>query len=424
MIIDCGVIVSNSDSDMPSAAGDSVNGGMPHRAIAALGLVTIAAYGCGYYAFGVLLGPILDDTGWSEAVVAAAFSASILIGALGAGQAGRLIDQHGARPLMLLGGLVGCAFYAAAAVATNQFLFLSTYALGGGLLSASGFYHVTQATAAKTATGNPARAIMLLTVYGAFAGPIYLPATGFLVEATDWRTTMILLASVSATGFMVAALVIGKTTKVAKPAGPAPSVGQALRDPVARTLLVSSFIGSVGLGTLMVYQVPLMVAAGLSLSTAASVAGVRGFAQFAGRVGIIPVQPHIGARQILTGAYALAGMSAVILAFSGNVPVALVFVATAGIAIGIWSPMTAIYAHELVPLSRVATLMGTERMLSGFGNATGPLVAGIVAEATGGRGPTIIIACVGAMAAALILALPTRRQDHETASSKTTEHTR
>lgn len=378
---------------------------VPHLAIAALGLVTIAAYGSGFYAFGVLLGPILDDTGWSEAVVAASFSAAALIGALGAAQAGRLIDQRGARPVMLFGGLAGCALFALSAVATNQFLFFVAYALGGGLLAASGFYHVTQAAIAKIATADPARAIMLLTLYGAFAGPIYLPATGFLVEATEWRTTVVVLAAVSAAGFVIAALTLGGPTRSVRPSGPAPSIREAVRDPVARGLLIASFVGGIGLSTMMVYQVPLMVGAGLSLSTAASISGIRGFAQFAGRAGIIPVLPRFGTKRVLVGTYALAAASAVLLAFVGNIVIALVYVVLAGIAIGIWSPMAAIYAHELVPTHRVATLMGTERMIGGLGGAAGPLVAGIVAEASGSRGPTIVIAFVGTLVAAVILAL-------------------
>jgi len=381
---------------------------VPHLAIAALGLVTIAAYGAGFYAFGVLLGPILDDTGWSEALVTASFSATALIGALGAAQAGRLIDLIGARPVMLFGGLAGCALFAASAAMTNQFLFFVTYALGGGLLSASGFYHVTQAATAKIAPVNPARAIMLLTLYGAFAGPIYLPATGFLIEATDWRTTIVVLAAVSAGGFIVASLALRGGGRISRPSGPAPSVRQALRDPVARGLLTASFIGGIGLSTMMVYQVPLMVGAGLSLSTAASISGVRGFAQFAGRAGVIPVLPRFGTKRVLVGTYLLAGVGAVLLAFSGNIAIALVYVVIAGIAIGIWSPMAAIYAHELVPLNRVATLMGTERMIGGLGGAAGPLVAGIIAETSGSRGPTIVIALVGTVTAAVVLGLSGR----------------
>lgn len=382
---------------------------MPHVTIAALGLVTIVAYGAAFYAFGVLLGPILDDTDWSEAVVAGSFSASTLIGAFGAAVAGRFVDAIGARAVMVVGGLAGCAALGLASVAPNVLTFAVAYAVGGGLVSATGFYHVTQAAAARAATADPARAILLLTLYGAFAGPIYLPVTGFLIEATDWRTTLGLLAGASAAGFVLAALVVPRGEAVLTKDRPPTPIGEAVREPRARALLSSQLIGGIGLSTLMVYQVPLMVAAGLPLSTAASVAGVRGFAQFAGRAGVFPIVPRFGARAVLTASYVMMGLSALLLAVSGTVPVALVYVIIAGVAVGVWSPIAAVYAQEIFPPERVATLLGTQRMVGGIGGAIGPLVAGIVAESTGSRAPTIAIIVVGALAGAAILEVGTRR---------------
>jgi MFS family permease len=402
----------------PEAPGDSADGGaseatrgrIPHVTIAALGLVTIAAYGSAFYAFGVLLGPILDDTGWSEAVVAGSFSASTLIGAFGAAVAGRLVDAVGARVVMLAGGLLGCAALALASVSPHLIGFAAGYAVGGGLVSATGFYHVTQAAAARASTADPARGIMLLTLYGAFAGPIYLPVTGFLVEATDWHVTLAALAAASAVGFVIAALAVPKGERATPEGGrPPTSVRTAMRDPRARALLASQLIGGIGLSTLMVYQVPLMVAAGLSLTTAASVAGVRGFAQFGGRAAIIPIVPRVGARVVLTASYLMMGGSALLLAVSGNLAVALIYVVIAGVGVGIWSPIAAVYAQEIFPPERVATLLGTQRMVGGLGGALGPLVAGVVAESTGSRAPTIVIILVGAVAGAVILEVGARR---------------
>ena len=396
--------MSDSTEATPDAAAR-----VPHVTIAALGLVTIAAYGSAFYAFGVLLGPILDDTNWSEAAVAGTFSASTLIGAFGAAVAGRLVDGIGARTVMLVGGLTGCLALFGAASAPNLVTFGVAYAIGGGLISATGFYHVTQAAAARASSVDPPRAIMLLTLYGAFAGPIYLPITGFLVQATDWRMTLNVLAAASAVGFIVAAAAVGKTRPAPRGTGKPPSVRMALKDTRARALLLSQLIGGIGISSLMVYQVPLMVAAGLPLTTAASIAGVRGLAQFAGRAGIIPIVPRTGSRPILTASYILVGLSALLLSFSGNIPVALIYVTIAGIAVGVWSPVAAIYAHEIFPPERVATLLGTQRLVGGIGGAAGPLVAGIIAESTGSPVPTIVIIVLGGLAGAAILELGARR---------------
>lgn len=380
----------------------------PHVSIAALGLVTVAAYGAAYYAFGVLLGPILDDTGWSEALVAGAFSASTLIGAFGAVVAGRLVDAYGARRVMLGGGLSGCVALMIAAWAPNVAVFVPAYAVGGGLLSAAGFYHVTQAAASRISSKDPARGIMLLTLYGAFAGPIYLPITGFLVEATDWRTTLMTLAAISLGGFALAASALDGTRSTAGKRWPTPSIRKALNDPLARGLMISALIGGVGLSTLMVYQVPLMVAAGLPLSTAAVVTGLRGFAQFGGRLGVMPLLSRVPAQRLLMGTYLLAGVAALLLSFSGTVPMAVVYVVIAGVAIGVWSPMEGIFANEVFPPERIATFLGTQRMIGGIGGAIGPVTAGILAETSGSRAPTIVLAALATFAAAAVLAMAER----------------
>ncbi len=385
-------------------------GGIPHVAIAALGLVTISVYGSTFYAFGVLLEPILDETGWSEPLVTGAFSAASLSGALAAGFVGRLVDAQGARRVMLVGGIAGCLALVAAARAPNVLLFAATYAAGGGLLSGVGFYHVTQASAARVAPRDPRRAIMLLTLYGAFAGPIYLPVTGFLVEATEWRTTLLALAISAAVGLLLAAAALDGQPSTSGRRGPTPSVWSSLADRRARALMISALVGSLGLSTLMVYQVPLMVAAGLPLATAASIAGLRGFAQFGGRVVVMGMIRRISPRRMLAATYLVGALAAVLLSVSGTVPLALLYIVVAGVGIGVWSPMEAIYASEVFPAERVATFLGTQRMIVGIGGAIGPVTAAVIAETSGSRGPTIVLMAVAAVAAAAILAAGERGQ--------------
>ena len=68
--------------------------------VSLLGLVTIGAYGLVLYGFGAFVAPIRDDTGWSNAAIAAAFSVANLAGGLLALTTGRLLDRIGAQPVM------------------------------------------------------------------------------------------------------------------------------------------------------------------------------------------------------------------------------------------------------------------------------------------------------------------------------------
>ena len=55
-------------------------------AIAALGLVTITAYGSWFYAFGILIDPIHLDEGWSLAALGAIFAAAQIVNASNRGR--------------------------------------------------------------------------------------------------------------------------------------------------------------------------------------------------------------------------------------------------------------------------------------------------------------------------------------------------
>ena len=75
-------------------------------AICALGIAQITAWGTTYYCLGVLAGPISADTGWSRSLVFFGFTIALLSMGVVSVWAGRLIDRHGARPVMVLGTLL------------------------------------------------------------------------------------------------------------------------------------------------------------------------------------------------------------------------------------------------------------------------------------------------------------------------------
>ena len=75
-------------------------------AICALGIAQITAWGTTYYCLGVLAGSIAADTGWSRGLVFFGFTIALLSMGIVSAWAGRLLDRHGARPLMAIGTLL------------------------------------------------------------------------------------------------------------------------------------------------------------------------------------------------------------------------------------------------------------------------------------------------------------------------------
>ncbi len=377
----------------------------PHRTIILLGAVTIAAYGAWNYAFGVLLDPILTDTGWSESWVAASFSLSTALGALLAMPAGRLIDRAGSRPAFMIAA-AACAVGLVTASATNHLpVFIAGAVLGGGSLHAFAFYHITQTTAVRVAPATPARAIALLTIYGAFSSTIYLPAAAALVSVTSWRVTLRILALTTAAILIVAAVAVRERDR-APGARVKPDFAAAFGHPAARRFVIATGLIGLGVGTVLVYQVPLMTEAGLSIGTAAWIAGARGAAQVTGRIPIPWILARFGPRSSIRLAFIFITTGLSLLFFAGNLVVALAYVALAGFGIGATSPLQGIYANELFERAHLGACMGVLTMVFGFSMALGPVMVGVLAEQTGNRSWGILVAVVAGTGAVFQMSRP------------------
>ena len=190
---------------------------IPRGKVAVLGLITIAVYGSWFYAFGVLLDPIIADTGWSEPAVAAVFSSSALIAAVGSLTGGWLLDRLGSRIVFAAAAVIGGISFWLAAGAASPSAFAVFGAVGGGVFASLGFYHVTQTSAVRISPGAEDRAIAVLTIWGAFASAIYIPAAAALVESVGWRSTLRVLAGSAVVCLLLGALAIDTRQRMAAP---------------------------------------------------------------------------------------------------------------------------------------------------------------------------------------------------------------
>ena len=367
-------------------------------------MITIAVYGSWFYAFGVLLDPIIADTGWSETAVAAAFSSSFVVAGIGALLGGVVLDRWGSRLVFALAALVGggCLFLAAGAETAPSFALFS--AVGGGVLASLGFYHVTQTVAVRLSPQSEDKAIAVLTIWGAFASAIYIPMTAWLVSVVDWRVALVLLAASA-----VAALVAGvvwtdtRTEKIHRRPRTFSDLGGALRKGNARRFMVSQALAGVAVGTILVYQVPAMTAAGLGLGIASFWAGFRGFAQLGGRLPLMALVRRFGVANTLRLAYLTIGIGSFALAFAGNQVLAAVYALLAGFGIGAVSPLVGMHSKNVFGVASLGTAMGAVSLVFLLANAVGPVVAASVVETTGSRSiPVAVSALVVVLAAAVV----------------------
>ena len=277
------------------------------------------------------------------------------------------------------------------------------YALGAGTVGATGFYHVTTAAAARLRPDRPDRAIARLTMIGALCSAIYLPATAWLVEAWGWRNAARVLALTCVAGALLGAT-LGTTGRGEEAASRSPwgAMGEALRRPAVRRMLLVFFLAWMAYTAILGYQVPIMTSAGLALGTAGVLGGLRGFGQLLGRVGLTGVVERFGAGPLLRLSY-LGSAVGVAFLLVGTVPAGIAYAVLAGASLGATSPLQAIYARTRFAARDLGLLMGLQGLAAGVAGAVGPVLGGLSHDLLDSWTPTVGLGVAALVASAVLL---------------------
>lgn len=390
--------------------------------VALLGVTTIVSYGFVLYSFGVFVVPIEEETGWGTGVVSAAFSLSLLGGGLGAIFAGRVLDKVGARPVMLVSLAAGSVLLLVAASAESSTAFIVAWGLGGGIISAGLFYNVTMAITARLFMDRRAQAFAVLTFVGGLASPIYFPLAGVLVDATGWRDTVRIMVVVLVIGTVPTAMLVrgaaATLTSAIEDGSEAgySSVRQAFRTREVVQMVAMFSLAMSAFSALQVYHVPAMQAAGVSLTAATTIAGVRGFLSLPGRALLSPITTRAGVPRAMLVMYAAMALGVGILILAGSTVFIWTFAVITGLAFGTIAPLHGLHAAAVFGERRIGTLMGAQTAVVAVASAAGPLLVGLTVDATDGYGVALaIIAIMFGLSLGLLVVRPRRAEVREVA---------
>ncbi len=369
-----------------------------------LGLLSIVAFGSWFYGYGVLVEPIRVDTGWSEGLLGATYGASLLVTGVAGTAVGHALDARGSRTTFLLLAATSTMALLAASLATSPVAFAVLAATGGGLVGAGGYYNATSAVMARLVPHERAHGITVLTLFGAFASPVFLPLIGWVVTRVGWRPTLRGLAVAVGVAYLLAGLGV---PDVRPDETERPPLRRALREaaagPARRAIVVAVTVAGATTALLLVQQVPAMAEAGMALATASAFAGARGLLQLGGRLPLAPVVLRFGGRRTLRGAYLLTAVGALLLVGAGGLLQAGAYAVVAGVGIGAMSAVESIHAAHVYEGPSMGAHLGALGMLRGVGGAIGPTVGGIAVDLTGSRTVPLVLCAVGAVAAAAVL---------------------
>lgn len=259
-----------------------------------LGTTQTLAWASSYYLPALLAAPLAAELGLAVTHVFGAFTLALVVSALVGPAAGRAIDRHGGRTvLMVTNGLFAIGL-AALGLAQSEWQVWAAWCVIG-LAMGSGLYDAAFAALVRLYPVSARNAITGITLIAGFASTVGWPLTQWGIDAIGWRGTCL--------GWAALHLVLGLPLHSRLPRGrveDAPPVqplnppDEAPRTPAMATpaagngvamVLAAVFAITWFISTAMAAHLPLLLQAqGLSASTALAMAMLVGPAQVAGRL--------------------------------------------------------------------------------------------------------------------------------------------
>jgi MFS family permease len=378
----------------------------------------ITSWGVLYYAFPVLAPHIHHDTGWPLSALTAGLSISQLVAAALGIPLGRLLDRHGPRAIMTTASVIAAPALAAVAYAPTLGWFLAAWIAVGAAMAGTLY---PPAFAALTRWYGPDRvkALTALTLIGGLASTVFAPLTAALADHLTWRGVYLALAAALA-AITIPAHLLGLRLPWPAPPSHEPDQPEAADTSPARIARSRPFLILTAVLTLaaftvyavVVNQVPLLTARGVTPTLAAWALGLGGLGQVAGRLGYQRLVAHSSVRTRTIAILATAAATTLLLGLIPG-PTALLIVGAilAGTARGVFTLLQATAISDRWGTRHYGRLNGLLSAPTTLAAATAPAAGAALATLLGGY-PAVFLT-LGALTALATLAAasttPTRR---------------
>jgi MFS family permease len=394
-----------------AASAERVPGWWPSRVyygwtlIGVLGITATASYGILSYAFGVFVGPMGDELGWSKTEITGAFSVASMVAGLAALPVGRWVDHHGARGIMTAGSVLAALLLVWWAEVQTLPAFYALWALIG-VASAAVLYEPAFAVVTWWFQAHRSRALTVLTFLGGFASVIFVPLASWLVTTHGWREALLWLAAIYAvTTIPLHGLLLRRRPQdlgLEPDGGPSsalPVPGRigtrrlersvpaeiAVRGREFRWLAIAFALSTLATTAVSVHLVPLLLERGFSLGFAGGAMGLLGLMALPGRLIFTPLGSRWSRATVTAFIFALQAVACVTLLASRQPLAVWLFVALFGAGFGAITPARAALVAELYGPAQYGRISGVLALALALARAAAPVGASLV-YAAGGSG--------------------------------------
>ena len=351
-----------------------------------------------FYSFPALLPHWERGLGWSKATLSGAFTLALLLSAVAAPAAGRLIDRGHGAPLLGLSALIGAFLLLALSQADAAWHFYLIW-MGLGMLMAGALYEPCFAHLTHVLGAEARSAITTVTLIAGFAGTVSFPTSHLLAEAFGWRGAMVglalLVALVGCPLMWWGARLPSDTPTGAggSASGSDGALGEALRSPVFWLVSIAFATTALNHGMLISHFLPLVGERGVAGGAAVLAASLIGPMQIAGRLAMVAVQDRLSMAAICMISFAFVALASTTLFFVAALPLLVfAFVALQGSGYGVTSITKPVITLEFLGRRGFGVISGAIATAYMGAFALAPMSAALL-HGYGGY-DLVVVACV------------------------------
>ncbi|MFC1957409.1 MFS transporter [Chloroflexota bacterium] len=370
---------------------------------AALGFTFIMA-GTGFYSFGVLLKPVMNEFGWSRGAVSVAQSIYLLTAAFAGFVVAKLIERHSIRKIMLLGAIIsGITWLLLSLTSSLWYLYIMYFINGLGLGGGAGLIPVAIVTS-NWFSKRKGTAMGIVTVGIALGAMIIAPLVGFIAEEFSWRISylfmglLVLIVDVPLALFLVKdrpsdmglvpdgddpSTVSGIVSDISYDQ-PVPEVQSSwFKRPAVYWLCLSFVLAQSAEMATLIHEVSFITDMGFSATTAAVALGVTGGVGGIGKVVFGWLTDKISSRYVTALCFGIQLIGLLVLTQTRSMVMIWLFVALFGFGMGGMPTLLPLSVAELFGTVKFGVIYGFVHFIVIGVSSIGPPFAGFIYDTTG-----------------------------------------
>lgn len=379
----------------------------------------IYASGTFFYGFTAIFNPIVEEFGWSYALVGLAFSLRGFEAGFLAPIIGIFVDKVGPRKLLFCGYLImGLGFLLFGHIHSLLSFYVIFGILGLGLGFASNV--VTMAAVSRWFRKRTSLAMGLVTA-GNGAGGLLVPGVVWLVDQVGWRGTV----SIFGIGALLLGIPLSLVVKdpwakanLLKKESPSATMDKELRGLTTKEVIRTSdfwllsaavFFAGVAVMAVTVHQIPFLVSIGVSRRAAGFAASAFAFSSVIGRLGFGWIGDTVDKKRCFAIAAFIMGSGLFALSVRGNMTQIVLGLIGLGIGSGGTVPLRSVLQVESFGPKAFGSVQGLLTVLVTVGAMISPPLVGWAFDLVGSYQPAFLaLAAVTLMAVPAVLAMSGR----------------